>query len=118
MILYSIIFVGEVALTNLVCVVQISYPSKTLRVTERHFGRRMFTHQCDFLRLCVTSSLRWVARQLSTHLGVCSNKGTRGDSVQRRVQPTTEACGERASVENGHRQRPHTFECEFKLGQW
>jgi len=46
--LFPIIFVGKVAHTSLVCVVKISYQSKKLWVTEKHFSRRRSNHRCDF----------------------------------------------------------------------
>jgi len=46
--LFSIIFVGKFVHTSLVFVVKISYQSKKLWVTDKHFRRR-FSHRCDFL---------------------------------------------------------------------
>ena len=49
--LFSIIFVGKVAHTSLVLVVKISYQSKKLWLTEKHFSRGRFSHRCVFLLL-------------------------------------------------------------------
>jgi len=48
-VLFSIIFVHKVAHTSLVFVVKISYQSKKLWVTKKHFSNRRFSHRCDFL---------------------------------------------------------------------
>ena len=48
---FSIIFVGKVAHTGLVYKNKISYESKRLWVTEKHFSRGRFIHWCDFLLL-------------------------------------------------------------------
>jgi len=45
---FSIIFVEKVMHTNLVSMIKISYQSKKLQVTKKHFSRGRFSYRCDF----------------------------------------------------------------------
>jgi len=47
---FSIIFIGKIVHTSLVCMVKISYQSKKLWVTKKHFSRGRFSHRFDFLQ--------------------------------------------------------------------
>jgi len=63
---FSIILVGKVGFTSLLFVVKISYQSKKLWETEKHFSRGRVSHRCDFLLFF--SLFFNISKQFSRHI--------------------------------------------------
>jgi len=61
--------VGKVAPTSLVCVAKITYQSKKLWVTKRHFSKRMFSRKCVSCKNEVDTCLVFTLSSKSTHPG-------------------------------------------------
>jgi len=58
--LFLINVFGKVAYTSLVCMAKISYQSKKLWVTKRHFSRKMLSHRCVFYNYFLTFQIHFV----------------------------------------------------------